>query len=262
MKKNNNRRCLPFEGTSNFRDMGGYENNEGRTVKWGVLYRSGQLSQLTRKDQECFASLNIGLVCDFRRKDEQEMEPNRLPPDDGIQTVNVPIHTGSSQSFIENIQTGKTSRHDMMAVMKGIYTQYVHHHADAFARMFQYLLNAGDRAVLIHCSAGKDRTGFGAALILSALGVDKKTVFQDYLLSLTCYSIEAALERVAQRYGVFQDISFDPEIMRPVYEVHPDYLNTSFDLIEKEFGSVRQYLENRLRVTEDICLQLKDRFLD
>lgn len=254
-------RCLPFEGAVNFRDMGGYENKEGRRVKWGKLYRSGHLAELTDKDLAYFKTLNIRLVCDFRRKDEQDLEPNRLPQSGETQTVNVPIHTGSSQSFLENIQTGRTGRKDMMAVMHGIYTKYVNDHADAFAEMFRHILAAEDGAVLIHCTAGKDRTGFGSALILSALGVEKELVFQDYLLSLKCFPIERALERVVRKYTVPEVVRFDAEIMRPVYEVHPDYMNTAFDLIENQFGSVTGFLEKRLGVTEDMRGRLKDRYL-
>jgi protein-tyrosine phosphatase len=255
-------RNLSFEGAYNFRDMGGYINNEGRKIKWGLLYRSGHLSELTEKDQQFFQRLNIGLICDFRRIDEREIAPSRLPPQNSIKVASLPIHTGSRQSFIEKIQTGKTSRQDMMGVMREIYMNYANNHADAFSDMFANILNSSERAVLIHCSAGKDRTGFATALILSTLGVGKDVIMKDYMLSRQYFPIDIALARATQNYAPDESIMFDPQIMLPVYEVQPEYLNTSFQEIERQFGTIESYLYHQMGVTKEMANELKERFLE
>ena len=254
-------RNLPFAGTFNFRDMGGYPAQDGRRVKWGALYRSGHLSEMTEQDLTVFSDLDIGLICDFRRKDEQDLAPNRLPPGSSIHVANIPIHTGSQQSFIEKIETGKTDRKNMMGVMKQIYTNYVEAHAAAFAVMFDHILAKPAGAVLIHCTAGKDRTGFGTALILWALGVDRETIMQDYLLSRQYFPIDMALERAAQNYDRLGGASFDPKVMIPVFEVQPEYLNTAFSEIEKRFGGMDAYLGKEIGITPEIIATLRKRYL-
>jgi len=254
-------RCLPFQGAFNFRDMGGYRTQDGRRVKWGALYRSGHLSEMTEQDLTYFAGLNIGLVCDFRRKDEQDLAPNRLPGEASIRVADIPIHTGSQESFIEKFETGKTSREDMMGVMKEINAIYARSHAPAFAAMFEQILAAPPGAVLIHCTAGKDRTGFGTALILWALGVDRETIMEDYLLSRVYFPIDRALERTAEKYAGSVDAPFDPRIMIPVFEVHRDYLNTALTGMEKKSGTIDRYFSEAMGINRQMIGAVKDRFL-
>jgi protein-tyrosine phosphatase len=114
---------------------------------------------------------------------------------------------------------------------------------------------------LIHCSAGKDRTGFATTLILSALGVGKDAIMKDYMLSRQYFPIDIALARATQNYAPDESIMFDPKIMLPVYEVQPEYLNTSFNEIEKQFGTMENYLSQQLGITEEMTIELKERFL-
>jgi protein-tyrosine phosphatase len=254
-------RCLPFQGAFNFRDMGGYPTRDGHRVKWGALYRSGHLSEITEHDLAYFTKLDIGLVCDFRRKDEQDLAPNRLPPGSAIRVANIPIHTGSQQSFIEKIATGKTSREDMMGVMKEINAIYARSHAPAFAAMFEHILAAPRGATLIHCTAGKDRTGFGTALILWSLGVDRETIMEDYLLSRVHFPLDRALERMAQKYAGTEDSPFDPRVMIPAFQVHQDYLNTALTGMEKKSNTIDRYISEEMGITRQMIAALRERFL-
>jgi protein-tyrosine phosphatase len=128
--------------------------------------------------------------------------------------------------------------------------------------MFANILNSSERAVLIHCSAGKDRTGFATALILSALGVGKDVIMKDYMLSRQYFPIDIALARATQNYAPDESIMFDPQIMLPVYEVQPEYLNTSFQEIERQFGTIESYLYHQMGVTKEMANELKERFLE
>jgi protein-tyrosine phosphatase len=252
-------RQLPFEGTKNFRDMGGYQSLNGRRVKWGLLYRSGRLSDLTEQDLKYFSVLNIGLICDFRRKEEQNKSPNRLPEENSTKTSNLTIGAGSAKSFMDKIKSGKTGSDDMMSMMEKIYRDFVHKHSAPYAEMFKYLLENGNCATLIHCTAGKDRTGFGAAIILSALGVDRETIFHDYLLTTRYFPIDLEIKRMAENHNMTNNKYLDA--IRPAFEVHPEYLQAAFDEIEKKYETIENYLSMALGVTKEVCEELQERFL-
>jgi protein-tyrosine phosphatase len=253
-------RRLPIEGAKNFRDLGGYQNKDGRRVKWGLLYRSGRLSELTDEDVRYFSRLNIGTICDFRRDDEQMRSPSRLP-DDPFPTIrNLTIGAGSSKTFLERVENGKAGTADMAAAMIQIYEDFVENQADPYSEMFECLLQTNQQGVLIHCTAGKDRTGFGAALILYALGVDKETIMEDYLLTTRYFPIDYEMKLMAEKYAVPDHV--DLNAMRPVFEVRREYLETAFDLIEKEYNSIDTYLDRCLNVNRDVREELMDKFLE
>lgn len=253
-------RRLPFEGTKNFRDMGGYHTRNGRRIKWGMLYRSGRLSELSETDQQYFSGLNISLICDFRREDEQVRSPSRLPKENNVTIVDLPIVAGSSKNFLERIERGKADRDDMMNVMNDIYQDFAENQAHRYAEMFRCLLENEDGASLIHCTAGKDRTGFGTALILYALGIDDDTVMQDYLLTRRYFPVETEMQLMALKYEIPADIYL--EVMRPVFEVHPVYLQTALNAIEKKYGSMDNYMEQALGLTRDMRNELMEKFLE
>ncbi|MFO7962654.1 MAG: tyrosine-protein phosphatase [Desulfobacterales bacterium] len=253
-------RRLPLEGAKNFRDIGGYYTRDGRRVKWGKVFRSGRLSDLTERDLTYFSSLDIQLICDFRREDEQMISPSRLADEDHVTVVNLPIGAGSSKSFLERIEKRQADPADMMELMNDIYLDFAENQADRYAEMFRCLLETGEGACLIHCTAGKDRTGFGTALILYALGVDPDTIMQDYLLTRRYFPIESEMRLMALKYEIPQDVYL--EVMRPVFEVHPVYLQTAVRYIEEHYGSIEDYIENALGISRGMREDLMDRYLE
>ena len=251
-------RRLPFEGTKNFRDIGGYKSLTGRHVKWGMLYRSGRLSDLTEQDLKYFSGLNIGMICDFRKEDEQNKAPNILPEGNSIQVINLNIGAGSAKSFMDKIKSGKTGQDDMKVLMQKIYRDFIHNQSAPYAEMFKLLLENDNGAALIHCTAGKDRTGFGTALILSALGVNRETIMQDYLLTTRYFPIDLEIKRMSENYNMTNNKNLDA--IRPAFEVYPEYLQTAFDEIEKEYETIENYLSQALGVTKEVCIELQERF--
>ena len=253
-------RRLPLDGTKNFRDMGGYPTRNGRRIKWGMLYRSGRLSDLSDTDRHYFSGLNISRICDFRREDEQVRSPSRLPEESNVKIVDLPIEAGSTESFQERIDRGKGDRDDIMGLMNNIYLDFAENQAHRYAEMFQCLLENGDGATLIHCTAGKDRTGFGTALILHALGVDDDIVMQDYLLTRRYFPIDSEMRLMAEKYEIPLDIYID--VMRPVFEVHPVYLQTAMDAVEEKYGGMKNYMEEGLGLTREVRHELMDKYLE
>ena len=251
-------RHIPFEGAANFRDYGGYKTVNGRTVKWRQLFRSDQLSRLTEKDQQQFSRLDIRVVFDFRRKDEREKDPNLFPLSATPETVALPIDPGSAFGFAEGIGGGTIDSLTVASFMCDINKDFVINQADKYRQMFNRLLNHDEGGSLVHCAAGKDRTGFAVAMILSALGVPRDTVFADYMLTAQYFPIDKAIARASKKY----QWPGEPEVLRPMLEVRPDYLQSAFDIIDQQFPMIEDYLQEVLGVGQAERDWLQARYLE
>lgn len=255
-------RKLGMQGTPNFRDFGGYRTADGRRVKWGYLFRSGQLSNLSDRDIDLLASLNLDIVCDFRRVEEQASEPSRLPRERPPRIVSLPIVPGSNSRFFEEAERqGKLAfgRQAMYDFMRDINRDFAEGQRDTYARMFSELLSQDEARFLVHCAAGKDRTGFAAALILLALGVPRDVVIADYMLTARYFLPEREMERLQRKYGMEH---IDPEAVRPMLEVHEDYLAQGLESLESAYGDADTYLEQALGVGPGERAELRRRYLD
>ena len=239
-------RGMGFEGAANFRDFGGYPTESGGIVGWGRFYRSGNLSGLSAADIDHLARLDIDLVCDFRREDEQIRDPSRLPLSGGQPRVlSVPITPGSQSSALYGDAATLDGREAMFAFMVDINREFVYSQSERFAQMFAAILQDRPRSLVIHCAAGKDRTGFGAALILAALGVSETLILRDYLLTRQYFDPWRELPRVRAKYRVDH---LDDDALLPMLGVDEAYLNAAFTAIDEGYGSMSEYLNKCLGV--------------
>ena len=257
-------RKLGMEGTPNFRDFGGYRTVDGRRVKWGYLFRSGQLSTLSDRDIDLLASLELDLVCDFRRVEEQESEPSRLPGERPPRVASLPIVPGSNSRFFEEAERqgeGQLTfgRQAMFDFMREINRDFVDGQQATYARMFREVLEQEDARFLVHCAAGKDRTGFAAALVLFALGVPREVVMADYMLTGRFFLPEREMERLQRKNGMEH---IDPEAVLPMLEVHEAYLAQALASIDATYGDAATYLEQALGVGPREREELRRRYLD
>lgn len=251
-------RRLALQGAPNFRDFGGYTTRDNRRVRWGHLYRSGHLNQLTDTDLDAMAALGIGLVCDFREMQEAERTPNRYAPQHQPRIENLPIMPGSAFNIFAQLNESENAVADEMArVMVGINRDLALQQQDAYRKLF-LLLAEHDDGILIHCAAGKDRTGFGAALILSALGVPEETLLHDYLLTQKYFPIEREMNIVRKKYG----LDLPDAVMRPMLEVRREYLSAALDAVHEEYGSLDTYLREALHVDENMQRELRGKLLE
>ena len=250
-------RRLPFVGTPNFRDLGGYHTGDGRQVKWGYLFRSGQLSNLNADDQLLLHSLKLDLVCDFRRQEEQERDPSLLP-EPGPTHVSLSISPGSNDSFFSEAAEMNVDRQEMFDFMVEINRDFALGQKLAYSSMFDHLVQQQPARMLFHCAAGKDRTGFAAAIILLALGVSRERVMEDYLLTAEYFLPEKELSRLAEKYGM----DLPAQAMMPVLEVHPEYLQAALDAIDEQFESIDHYLEDVLGVDHGKRERLRSHYLE
>jgi protein-tyrosine phosphatase len=253
-------RRLSLRDAPNFRDLGGYQTRDGRRLKWGKLFRSGKLSKLSDVDLQYVRRLGITLVCDFRQVVEQELEPTWLGEESANLLASLPIKPGSSANFIENLHDGIIAVEDAAGFMETMNRDFVASQLPCYAEMFQLLL-AGDQQLLIHCASGKDRTGFGAALILDVLDVEESSIVDDYLLTNTYLPIEQELQRLSGEFTDKTGAAVPEHVLRPLLEVRPEYIKACFEEIRKRYESREHFFETALSLDKSKIEQLKDRYL-
>ena len=249
----NSRRALTLQGTSNFRDLGGYPAAGGKHVQWGRIYRSADISKLTNSDLQALQSHHVALVCDLRGPQEVAQAPDRLPA--GARRLALPA--GSEKIDSRLMMSGKNINRD--SLMRAVYTTISFFPAK-YKPMFDELLALpGDEALLFHCTAGKDRTGIGAALVLSALGVDRRTILRDYAATDTYWQAgrEQSLQRMAQAGMSAEAVN----AVRPLMAANPAYLAGTFAAIDKQYGSVDKYLATEMGLTPKKLATLRTKYL-
>ncbi len=253
-------RSITLEGAVNLRDFGGYATSDGGCVRRGRLFRSGALARLTESGREAFGALGIGLICDLRRENEKAAAPTPFPPD-APRRLEIPIEPGSARQLYAEMGRTALSPEEGVAYMVNINRELARHHAEDYARMFEALLELEDEGFLVHCSAGKDRTGFACALILHALGVPRETVVEDYLLTNQALDIEGiVVPLLTAKYGVPDDMP--RESMLAIAGVRPEYLHAAFEAIEAEFEGVEHYLERAVGLDRTARDALRQRLVE
>ncbi|MCA9242986.1 MAG: tyrosine-protein phosphatase [Phycisphaerales bacterium] len=247
-------RRLPLEGAPNFRDLGGYPTTDGHQIKWGLLYRSGALADLTDRDLQYLHALRLNLVCDFRDSDESEARKDKLPAPNPPQLVNLPITPeGLRERLVAALQDPEGSEGDVEAIMEEANRRFVTEGAEPYRAMFDRILAPGAMPAVLHCSTGKDRSGLAAALVLLAMGASRETVMEDYLLT-NDYLLETRNKMIEQATaGGFAY----PERLRALLEARPNYLEAAFSAMEETYGTIDAYLSNSLGMDSERRTLLK-----
>ncbi len=251
-------RTVALEGALNLRDFGGYATSDGRAVRRGRLFRSGSLARLTEAGQRSFEALGVRLICDLRRPDEQVEEPTPFSPA-AVPRLEIPIDPGSAAVMRERLGGGGLDLEQRIDFMVAINRELARDHAADYARMFEGLLELEQGAFLVHCAAGKDRTGFACALILHALGVPEQTVLEDYLLT-NAHVDDVRLQQLADRLHPEQ--VFDRESLMALAGVRPEYLQAAYRAIEAEFEGVEHYIERAVGLDAAARSLLRSRLLE
>lgn len=224
-------RHLPMAGGYNFRDLGGFAGADGKRTAWGRFFRTDDLANLTKADLAYLASIPVATVVDFRTDRERNGAPDKIPS-----SVTRDVHFPVAPGFLGD---GAGTRYDNAdQFMLALYRDLVHDPAIAETyKQFFALVQDSDRVpLLFHCAAGKDRTGLAAALILTALGVDREAIYADY---------EASNTYLGDKYAPL--IAANPE-HGGLYRVKRMFLAEAFARLEDAHGSVERYLETVLNV--------------
>lgn len=225
-------RRLELLGSSNFRDLGGYVGHAGRPIRWHRLFRSDHLGELAPQDVAALSALGLTRVCDFRGAQERAAQPCVLP---GVTVHALSIEPTVMQGMQSLLAAGKTlTPQATVQLMEQTYRDFVHDNSPRFAQLFDHLLQ-DDTPLVFHCTAGKDRTGFAAALILLALGVSPAVVMQDYLLTNDFY-----------RQPRTRSTLVSQEVRDVLWKVQARFLEAALQVVGSEHGSIESYLEKTL----------------
>lgn len=248
-------RILALEGSRNFRDLGGYPAADGRTVRWGMLFRSGALSGLTEAGFAAFRARNIRTVCDFRTERERGAEPFAWA---AHESLNYWAHDYqvSFAELGETLRSGLASAEAARAGMIAGYRGLPYQLAPAYRRLFGFL-KADEVPIVFNCAAGKDRAGTAAALILSALGVPREIVVEDYVLTNTAYDLEATLMTRRLGWGA----NYPDGVGAAIARADPAYIEAALEALDAGPGGLAGYLETELDVRPAELQTIRDRLL-
>lgn len=242
-------RLIPFERVLNFRDFGGWETADGAQIARGKLYRSASFHDATEADVAKLDAMNLRFLVDLRRPEERAHEPSRwsneacriIYNDEGKGGSELPPHL---VALMQSDLTPQSTRSYMLSLYREIPydTRLIGLYRDWFAEVLQ------GGAGVVHCAAGKDRTGVICALTLLALDVDEASVFADYEFTNQAVDLEKRMPRIQARMEERLGRKLHAEALRPMLGVDGDYLRAAFDAIRAKHGSVRTYMEQVLGV--------------
>ncbi|MBV2363602.1 tyrosine-protein phosphatase [Streptomonospora nanhaiensis] len=247
----------------NFRDLGGYTTHDGARVRPGVAYRSDALHRLSDDDLRALGGLGVRQVVDLRTEFERQSNPDRVP--DGAEYTSLDVQ-GDHSTGADLVAVLSDPARARTVFADGGAERFMHDvnrilvsGADARAGYAELLrrVAAGPGATVFHCSAGKDRTGWGAALLLTLLGVPRETVFADYLAS------NGRLAHLQESFrAAVEGAGVDLELVWPMVECRTSYLETAFTEVEKVYGSFGAYAAEGLGLAPGDLAALRERMLE
>jgi protein-tyrosine phosphatase len=257
-------RSLHLASAPNLRDIGGYRTSDGKWVKVGLLYRSDGLDALSDADNATLQALGVKLVCDLRTNGERSSKPDKEIPGSTNEQIDIigedeltakitsAITSGDKAAQQELLGNGKGER---LLVDGGRSFVSAPNSQAGYKVFFERIEDPNNLPTVLHCSAGKDRTGWASAAVLTALGVPKATVMQDYLAS-NDYLKEKNEKTLAQTGALI-----DSALLEPVLTVKAPYLNASFDEVKSKYKTFDKYLA-AIGVTKADTQQLQDELLE
>ena len=252
---------MPLEGALNFRDLGGYVGLDGRTVRWGRVFRSDALHALTDRDVAVIAELGLRSVFDLRWSHERERQPTVLVASDRLRSVHLMVGEDpdltNTPELMDQILDGSLPEADdgFMATM---YADMLRDGAATFGRLLTHLAEDDWLPALFHCTAGKDRTGISAALLLSVLGVDECTIVDDYELS----TLYRSNKRIEELRPAIEAAGVDVEKVRPFLSARRPVMEATLRHLREDHGGVEAYLTERAGVSRETLARLRSLLLE
>lgn len=266
MSENYDTKLIGVTSGRNFRELGGYMTLSGKHIKKHKLIRSGNLADLSTKDLDLLQNYGVKYDVDFRTEKEKNDHPDRLP--EGVQYEFTPVFsddlTNASKGIFaleENAEKDPTFgfKHMYFAyedMIKGETAQKAYRH------FFDLLLaNSNEnQALLFHCTAGKDRTGYGALLVLSALGVPFSTIKYDYTLTnVTTKDFVNNMLKQAEADGLSKRVL---QSIKDIQSVYPEYLDYAVKVLNEEFGGINEYLRSVMHLSNADIMDLRQIYLE
>lgn len=267
-------RVVPLEGTNNFRDIGGYSGANGRHVKWGRLFRSDHLHRLTENDKQVLNEIGLKTVVDYRSPDEYEAQPNQswqalrqtfhLIPD--AQRAVLAAKAGSTHEKVRELVQRKVDQNVHLdnsgetMISQGKDFVRLNENKKIYREMLDLVLDEKNIPIDQHCRGGKDRTGYGVAIILYLLGVDMDTIISDYMLTKVLRK-----KRNKRRMAQYASETNDGNVLDYLYsmlDTRAEYLENSFAEMINVSGSIDAYFKNELKVSSEEIAALRKIYLE
>lgn len=260
---------LVFENLKNTRDLGGIVTADGRRIKKGMLIRSGELCGASEKDKELLGKL-VGLIIDFRTVTEVRERPD--PEIVGTRYLHLPIIREMKAGITQEEQAKKATMNEIFLRFADDYagaTKYMENiycgmltddfQVARYAEFAELALNNGDRATLWHCMAGKDRAGFATAILLQSLGVPRERIIEDYLE--TNVYVEDTLRQAVNSLEA-SGMKNCERIMRCFFGAKREYIESIYEMSEKEFGGFDAFLSEKMGINEEKRALMREKYLE
>jgi protein tyrosine/serine phosphatase len=255
-------RVFAFDGVENFRDYGDYATAAGRRLRRGRLLRSGHHASASDADLDRLAGLSVGAVVDLRRAAERAAQPCRRPVGFAAQVIESGDAAEGEAPHVTFLRTTDLTEANVRGFMLDTYRAmpFDARHLELFSRYFRALAQV-EGAVLIHCAAGKDRTGLLAALTHHLAGVNENDLFEDYLLTNAAVRLDARAPEIAARIERAYGRKASDAAVRAFLGVEPDFLHAGLNEIKARHGTLDAYLEQALGVDRALRERLEARLL-
>ncbi|NWG52309.1 MAG: tyrosine-protein phosphatase [Hydrogenophilaceae bacterium] len=257
-------RILQFEGVRNFRDFGGYETADGGRVREGQLFRSAHFAEATDADIERIRALDIAFKCDLRRPEERKAQACRWPSPACATRVIASDDGGlDAAPHIAFLQRSDLTPESVRAFMRELYAEipFDPRYVALFRSYFADLVKS-DGPALVHCAAGKDRTGILCALTLLALDVPEEAIVEDYELTNRAVDLENRLPEIRQRFSMYIGRDLPEAAVLPFLGVEAVYLATAMDMIAKRCGDPHAYMRDVLGLENLARDKLRERLVE
>jgi len=248
-------RKIALQGAHNFRDLGGYHTQDGRSLRWRQLFRSDDLSELTDADLVTLQALNLRSVIDLRSSRELIDKENRLPAGSTYRRIQI----YKREPLLEYFWVAFFQRHLLASALGDNYIKLVENRAQTFGAVIRLLADLKNLPLVYHCSAGKDRTGIVCALTLSLLGVPDETIIADYSLSNLGYEHYYS-EFIAG--GRLDGWGVPYEEFQPLFVVQPDWMRNLLEHIRKKYGTIENYLIQNAGLNQQELENIRENLLE
>jgi protein-tyrosine phosphatase len=242
-------RIIPMQDLFNFRDLGGYYNENNKQTQWGKIYRSSSLGDAKKLDIKIMDRLGIKTVIDFRSDKERYEHPNKYS---APQVFNLPLRTNPTNLFFDRILSGKMKRIDVLIYLQDVTSYLLEYNFDYYTKLFDILLDEKNYPIVMNCYIGNDRTGIASALILSALDIDWEQIVEDFLLSDELIDYNSVLINAELYTPEIQ------QIMTAMIRTHRETIDYSFKKVIKDYGSINNFFEKELNLTPKKREKLKE----
>ena len=241
---------VPLEGGSNFRDLGGHRAGDGRVVRRGAVFRSAHLGGLTAADRDALGRLGVKTIVDLRGVNEAAETPHLIA---GLacKVVGAHVEPQLGEKIRDAVADGSASPFLMMRYLTEHYREYPRRCAPGFRTLFATLSDGTHRPLVFHCTAGKDRTGFASALLLTLLGVPWDDVMEDYLRTNDLWT---------GHIGRYPELDIDTRAA--IVEARRPYLEAAFDVVRADYGSSETFAEKALGLDAAARQRLKADLLE